>query len=441
MQKGWSTMQIVESVKKYLKDYKVENKIICAISGGCDSVVMTHILSKLGLEVVAIHLNHNWRGEESLRDENFSREFAKSLGIEFYSEKLSFDVKKTETDAREARYLFFKSCAKKFNSKYVFLAHNKNDNAETLLYRVIKGTGLKGLCSIPKHRDIFYRPLLDITREEIEAYAKENNLKYVNDSSNNSIKYKRNFIRKEILPLVKKINPDAICALNNLSQVANMQYEIVSNGLNKAKEDIFFNDKIILEKYLSLSEPLKCEIINDFIGSDLKYRDFKRIKSYVDFIEKNKTSVSKKSICKNLFLEISNGFIFKSHLQDKNMLEIQISQEGEYAFGDKTVVIKKLNYMPDFKNLKNVHCANLDFKKPITLRTRRNGDIFSPFGVKQGKMKLKDYLINKKIPRQNRENLLLLAQGKEILCILGVQISQKVAIDNDANCYEIKIME
>ena len=441
MQKGWSTMQIVESVKKYLKDYKVENKIICAISGGCDSVVMTHILSKLGLEVVAIHLNHNWRGEESLRDENFSREFAKSLGIEFYSEKLSFDVKKTETDAREARYLFFKSCAKKFNSKYVFLAHNKNDNAETLLYRVIKGTGLKGLCSIPKHRDIFYRPLLDITREEIEAYAKENNLKYVNDSSNDSIKYKRNFIRKEILPLVKKINPDVICALNNLSQVANMQYEIVSNGLNKAKEDIFFNDKIILEKYLSLSEPLKYEIINDFIGVDLKYRDFKRIKSYVDFIEKNKTSASKKSICKNLFLEISNGFIFKSHLQDKNMLEIQISQEGEYAFGDKTVVIKKLNSMPDFKNLKNILCANLDFKKPITLRTRRKGDIFSPFGIKQGKMKLKDYLINKKILRQTRDNLLLLTHDSEVLCILGVQISQKVAVNNNSNCYEIKITE
>ncbi len=441
MQKGWSTMQIVESVKKYLKDYKVENKIICAISGGCDSVVMTHILSKLGLEVVAIHLNHNWRGEESLRDENFSREFAKSLGIEFYSEKLSFDVKKTETDAREARYLFFKSCAKKFNSKYVFLAHNKNDNAETLLYRVIKGTGLKGLCSIPKHRDIFYRPLLDITREEIEAYAKENNLKYVNDSSNDSIKYKRNFIRKEILPLVKKINPDVICALNNLSQVANMQYEIVSNGLNKAKEDIFFNDKIILEKYLSLSEPLKYEIINDFIGADLKYRDFKRIKSYVDFIEKNKTSASKKSICKNLFLEISNGFIFKSHLQDKNMLEIQISQEGKYTFGDKTVVIKKLNSMPDFKNLKNILCANLDFKKPITLRTRRKGDIFSPFGIKQGKMKLKDYLINKKILRQTRDNLLLLTHDSEVLCILGVQISQKVAVNNNSNCYEIKITE
>ena len=433
-------MPIVNKVENFLKEYNIDGKVICAISGGCDSVVMTHILSKLGLEVVAIHLNHNWRGEESLRDENFSREFSKSLGIEFYSEKLSFDVKKTETDAREARYLFFKSCAKKFNSKYVFLAHNKNDNAETLLYRVIKGTGLKGLCSIPKHRDIFYRPLLDVTREEIETYAKENNLKYVNDSSNDSIKYKRNFIRKEILPLVKKINPDAICTLNNLSQVANMQYEIILDNLKKVKEDIFCNDKIILEKYLSLSEPLKCEIINDFIGADLKYRDFKRIKSYVDFIEKNNSSTSKKSVCKNLFLEISNGFIFKSHLQDRNMLEIQISQEGEYAFGGKTVVIEKLNSMPDFKEMGNIHYAGLDFKKPITLRTRREGDIFKPYGM-SGKMKLKDYLINKKIPRQNRENLLLLAQGKEILCILGVQISQDVKVNDGKNCYLIKITE
>ena len=433
-------MPIVNKVKNFLKEYNVGTKVICGLSGGCDSVVMTHILSKLGLEVVAIHLNHNWRGEESLRDENFSREFSKSLGIEFYSEKLSFDVKKTETDAREARYLFFKSCAKKFNSKYVFLAHNKNDNAETLLYRVIKGTGLKGLCSIPKHRDIFYRPLLDVTREEIETYAKENNLKYVNDSSNDSIKYKRNFIRKEILPLVKKINPDVICTLNNLSQVANMQYEIILDNLKKVKEDIFFNDKIILEKYLSLSEPLKYEIINDFIGADLKYRDFKRIKSYVDFIEKNNSSTSKKSICKNLFLEISNGFIFKSRLQDKNMSEIQISQEGEYAFGGKTVVIEKLNSMPDFKEMGNIHYAGLDFKKPITLRTRREGDIFKPYGM-SGKMKLKDYLINKKIPRQNRENLLLLAQGKEILCILGVQISQDVKVNDSKNCYLIKITE
>ena len=104
------------------------------------------------------------------------------------------------------------------------------------------------------------------------------------------------------------------------------------------------------------------------------------------------------------------------------------------------MVIEKINSMPDFKNLKDAHFANLDFKKPITLRTRRDGDIFKPYGM-SGKMKLKDYLINKKIPRQNRENLLLLAQGKEILCILGVQISQDVKVNDGKNCYLIKITE
>ena len=210
-------MPIVNKVKNFLKEYNVGTKVICALSGGCDSVVMTYILSKLGLEVVAIHLNHNWRGEESLRDENFSREFSKSLGIEFYSEKLSFDVKKTETDAREARYLFFKSCAKKFNSKYIFLAHNKNDNAETLLYRVIKGTGLKGLCSIPKHRDIFYRPLLDVTREEIETY--EQTLKWLREGNTDAITAWLNANRKDNLQMLANYWPKR--ALKELQIISN----------------------------------------------------------------------------------------------------------------------------------------------------------------------------------------------------------------------------
>ena len=165
---------IVLKVQNFLNQYNVTGNVLCALSGGCDSVVMTHILAKLlPQKPVVIHLNHNWRGEESSRDENFSREFAKKSGLEFYSEKLSSDVKKTEESARTARYDFFESCAKKFNSDFIMLAHNKNDNAETVLYRIIKGTGIKGLCAISEKRDIFYRPLLDVTRQEIELYAKE----------------------------------------------------------------------------------------------------------------------------------------------------------------------------------------------------------------------------------------------------------------------------
>lgn len=429
---------IVKNVDEFIKQYKINGKILVALSGGCDSIVLLHVLSVLKFDVVAIHLNHNWRAGESLRDEKYAKEFANSLGIQFYSEKLSNKYKKTESDAREARYAFFEKCAKKFNSEYIFLAHNKNDNAETLLYRVFKGTGLKGLCSIPKKRGIFYRPLLNIGREEIEKYAKKNNLKYVFDSSNNDIKYKRNFIRKEIIPLAKEINPDVICALNNLANLANMHYLTVLEILEKIKKDIFYKDKIILSKFLNLNLAFKYEIINDFIGSDLKFRDFKRIKSYVEFIEKKHNKNAKKSINKNLFLEISNGYIFKTSQIQKNDTVLIVNKEGEYNFCDKKIVIKKVCKINDYKNGQYL---NLSFDEPIVLRTRRDGDVFCPFGMKSGKMKLKSYLINKKIPRQIRDNLLLLAKGNEILCIVGLQISQKVAVCNTDNCYQIIAVE
>src|SRR5699024_4252846 len=276
---------IVQKVKEFINNNNIEGKILLALSGGCDSVVLLHVLYTLGVDVVAIHLNHNWRGDESKRDEEFSRKYCESLGVDFYSQTLLPDVKKTENDAREARYDFFEKCAKKFGASCVFLAHNMDDNAQTVLYRIIKGTGLKGLCAIPKIRGIYCRPLLDILRCDIEKYAKDNNLKYVFDSSNADVKYKRNLIRKVILPVLKKINPDVVFVLNNISKLSIMHYDTVFNDLQKVKEEVLYDDKIVLSKFLKLKKAQKFELINDYIGEKLKYRDFSRIKSYVDFIE------------------------------------------------------------------------------------------------------------------------------------------------------------
>lgn len=431
--------EIILKVQNFLNQYNVGGNVLCALSGGCDSVVMTHILAKLlPQKPVVIHLNHNWRGEESLRDENFSKEFAKKSGLEFYSEKLSSDVKKTEDSARIARYDFFEKCAKKFNSNFIMLAHNKNDNAETVLYRIIKGTGIKGLCAISERRDIFYRPLLDVTRQEIELYAIENNLQYVNDSSNDDIKYSRNLIRKELLPLAQKINPDVINSLCNLSNLSKLQSEIISDALNKTKSDICKNNKINLEKFLLLSEALKLEVMNDFLADELKYRDFKRVKSYVDFVMSKK---GKKSVNSELFLEVSEGWIYKSKKEKKCTDEILIKKEGVYNIANKTVVIEKTDLPDDFKNSQGYKYLSLDFSKDIILRTRREGDIFCPYGMQKGKMKLKEYLINEKIPRQKRDNLLLLTCGNEVLCIVGLQISNKVKADKDKECYRVKVAE
>ena len=161
---------IKDCVEKFINKYNLTGTFIVAFSGGYDSMCLLDVLSKITNNIVAVHLNHNWRGEESQKEEENCRKFAQSKNIKYYTETLPDNIEKTETSAREARYEFFKKCAKKFNSKVVFTAHNYDDNAETILYRIIKGTGTVGLQGILEQRDIFYRPLLKISREEIKKY-------------------------------------------------------------------------------------------------------------------------------------------------------------------------------------------------------------------------------------------------------------------------------
>ena len=220
-----------------------------------------------------------------------------------------------------------------------------------------------------------------------------------------------------------------------------MHYDTVFNDLQKVKEEVLHDDKIVLSKFLKLKKAQKFELINDYIGEKLKYRDFSRIKSYVDFIESKYDKCAKKSLNRTLFLEISEGYAFVSNgKKEQNLQEIEVKSQGEYVFGSKKIVIKKAQGSVDLKN-SAVNFLNLDFSSNLVIRTRREGDVFSPFGTKAKNRKLKEYLIDKKIPRQKRENLLLLASGSEILCILGMQVSQKAAVDDKTNCYEIRISE
>ena len=223
--------QIHKTIKSFLRKYDLEKSdlvYLVAFSGGFDSMCLLHALKKsCKNKIIAIHLNHKWRGEESDLEEQNCKNFCKNLKVEFYSENLAQDVAKTETAAREARYKFFEKCAEKFDSKIIFTAHNKNDNVETLIYRICTGTGISGLQGITEQRDIYYRPLLEITREEIENYCNENNLTPNNDSSNSDTKYKRNYIRAEVIPTLEKVNQTVSDSINSLSEIAREETEII----------------------------------------------------------------------------------------------------------------------------------------------------------------------------------------------------------------------
>ncbi len=387
-------------IKSFIEKYKLSGTFIVAFSGGYDSMCLLDMLEKYGYDIVAVHLNHNWRGEESLNEAKVCEDFCKARGIKFYTETLGDDVPHNETCARDARYDFFKRCAEEFNSNVVFTAHNYDDNAETVLYRIIKGTGIEGLKGIAEHRDIFYRPLLNTTRAEIEQYCKDNDLKPNNDSSNEDTKYRRNLIRKKILPLMREINPKVTDALNSLSQIAS--------------EDC--HEKFKIRELL--------------IKHNIDY-DKKKIDDIYEFINENKSSKSGKtlSLTKDLWLFVNECGTEVITKKQKSTSEIHISECGEYEFENFVFSIKEYQLrervkFPSDKEFRALICIN---KIDFILRHRKDGDIIQPLGTK-GSQKLKKYLNEKKVPQHKKDDIVLLCQGKEVLWAGGLGVNDKIKV-------------
>ena len=187
--------------------------LLCAVSGGADSMCLLHLLHNSGVKVTAAHFEHGIRGEESVRDMDFVRSYCEDNSIPFvcargdvpaYAKSKGMSI---EEAARELRYSFLEEKCSELGCDCIATAHNADDNAETVLMNLIRGSGAKGLSGIPRSRGRLVRPLLDVSRSEIEAYVRDNNVPYVEDSTNRSQDYTRNFIRHSIIPLVREINP------------------------------------------------------------------------------------------------------------------------------------------------------------------------------------------------------------------------------------------
>ncbi len=450
---------LVERVIDFLNKYDLADKtIIVGFSGGYDSMCLLDILSKIknlegydDLKIVAAHFNHNWRGKEALHEQEVCRLFAASKGFEFYTKIASPSLKKTENDARIARYEFFEECVENFDGDAVFTAHNKDDNAETVLYRAIKGTGLVGLKGISEKRDIFYRPLLKTPRSEISAYCEKYNLTPNFDSSNNDINYRRNYIRLNIMPALEKINPSVIDSLNTLAEVAVSEDSIIEEYLKTIREKIYTQDgRLISQEYEKLSEPVKMRILREFIQNlDLDF-DFKKIKEIYDFIEKyiEKRNGSTLSLASAKWLYVDDKIIETlPRKSDFDVLlteipPVEINGDGLYEFGDKKISVKKFVQSEIFvfpESTANFVYVDLSaVELPLQIRVRQEGDIINPFGMK-GTMKLKKYFNSKGVSRHNRDSIILIAKDNEVLWVSGVGLSNKIGVtEKPTHVIEIK---
>ncbi|MEI7474392.1 MAG: tRNA lysidine(34) synthetase TilS [bacterium] len=425
---------------------KEENIFLIAFSGGADSLCLLDCIYNLslqyGFKVKAAHLNHGWR-RESDDEEIKAREYCNNRNIEFFTEKLPAGTPKTELEARDRRYEFLNRIALKVKATGLFTGHTITDQAETILYRIIKGTGVHGLTGIPQSRPqangiTIYRPMMNISRQETLDYCKNNNLSPSFDSSNEDISYFRNRIRLNLIPELKNYNEEVESALIRLALISQDTEELVKEYLTE-KEKIYFINKeeLHLQIFLEASLALKRRIIYQFlIKNNLEY-DFERIEKILHFIEKSKTRKSGDTLSiakeKWIFCSKEKLKIIGSVRSTVIKSAVEVNLKDKVSFLGKTLEINEWEQGKPFTYSKEKDYNALvdlnEVKTPLFIRTRQAGDRIQPFGMKE-KVKLKKYIINKGIPEHERDSLLLLTNEEEVLWVIGVGISELLRVKN-----------
>lgn len=435
-----------ETVKRIIEKYVSLSEgttLIVGFSGGWDSMCLLHIVNLIakerGFRLVAAHLNHNWRGKESEAEEQKCRQFCLDSNIKFVSKKLSSDLKPSEVIAREMRYAFFKDCAIEFNASAILTAHTRSDNAETILYRIIKGTGLNGLEGIKECRDIdsfkVIRPVLNYSRKDIEKYCIQNELYPNSDSSNLNTKYARNNIRHNIMPQLKILNPNIENSLITLADIAIGNNKVINELIQNIENQISVGEKWLTQNFLLLDMPIRQHFVyNLLLRNDIE-PSFSKVQEILTFIQEYQFSKSGKtiSLTSDSWLFTSHKYTYIIHKEEefKCHEELDISTEGKYNYASMYEFVME-KFDEDIKNFPKStgNIAYVDMSKiipPVTIRTRKNGDIIQPFGM-NGKMKFKKYLINKNIPSHDRDKIILLCSGNEILWAIGIGISEKLRV-------------
>lgn len=433
---------------------KEGDKIVVALSGGPDSVCMLSLLcsirEELNIQIAAAHINHMLRGEEADGDEEYARNLCESLNVRFFVKredisKLAKEKKiSLEVAGRLIRYKFFDEVLEQLSFNKIAVAHNANDQAETILMRIMRGTGLEGLGGILAERDNKYiRPILFMNREEIEGYCNDEILNPHIDHTNLEKIYSRNKVRLDILPYMKRnFNPNIIETINRMSQLLQEDNDFIQGEVNKVYEanctkcgnSIIIQSDLFKEHSSIIKRVIRKALFNTNNNNlDIEMKHIEDI-LYLSTLGTNKRI----DLPNNIYVENVYGDIHIKRKEDSNFLgnnNLKINKEeilhNEITFNNYVISFEIVDKIEKINKESNrlIKFFDYNINDGIIIRYRKDGDKMLPFGMK-GSKKLKDLFIDMKISKEERGKVPIIQFDNDIAWVVGVRTSDKFKVTN-----------
>ena len=450
---------LLDKVKKTIDQYHLLNKgdrLIIGVSGGVDSMVLLHLLNacrqEFEISLVVAHVNHGLRPKEAEKEAEVVQREAERLGWPY--EFGQFNVKEfqkmggfsPQDGARRIRFHFFNSLLKKHGANKIALGHNADDQVETVLLRLIRGSGLKGLKGmLPVREGRVIHPLLEVWREEIEPFAREMGIPYLVDSSNLKGHYLRNRIRLNLVPLIEReYQPNFKEILLRTSAILREENDYLEQEAKKAYQQIVQEEKDAISfefsQYQSLHEAIQWRVVQRILGG---FYGEEGITEEAEGSDVRLIFEKLQQPSPSFLLELPFGVCFEKRY-DRVLLrkgrgetvppfEVELISPGRTYIEEigKEVVIEEIQKEDKFVSFnESSHTSFLDYEKlqfPLKIRNFRPGDRLQPLGVK-GTQKLKEFFIDHKVPRFERPKIPLLISGESIAWIVGYRIDERVKV-------------
>ncbi len=427
-------------------------RVLVAFSGGADSTVLLDVLvsvsASLGITVCAAHLNHMLRGEDADADEAFTRKKCEEYGIEYMSERIdvaAYAKKKgesTELAARNIRYDFLFRAKNFFGADKIATAHNANDNLETILFNLSRGSGIDGLCGIPPVREDIIRPLIEVSRQEIEMYAKEKDLSFCTDKTNAETVYSRNKLRHMALPVLSEINPSAVENVCRMSHILRADADFLKCAAENAAESISVSENVCKREGLkNLHSAMFGRVCEIFAKKTLETEEYTLEYKHVSDIKKLCGSDSPSGeihLPDGLTVRCEYEKLVFEKREPGKMLSAKKLAFGKNFYGEYIIFLKRVAENKKVNNSLNTFCVLCDrISGDLFVRPRKEGDKIKL--RKRPEKSIKKLFVDEHVPKAQRDFIPVIADCEKVIAISGFGADERVVPEEGMECVEIQI--